>query len=330
MTITASAINSLPLGKDVYGDITNCFQDWRAAACDAIFSTPEPTDDTANTQWWIAILGNMAWAATVMFPPAFAVVGVAEVAAEAGLVIATGAREEATITRAVVAGASAATQAVSFLGAAAGSGVVAKVNEYQGKIKADGKDYIRHYVLSQIPRLQSAYVDVADDWAKRDLLNHLISLAGLAKHQRSGSYDLTDEDFLDYYKSAKGADQRYRTVWEDLVFPNFLTTFDRGQEGLEDFFSRELKVAFQQFEDQWNAYTAEAARNFSGVGRYLQLTPFVPRLTYPGLPTHLNLAAQNLHRSRVGTATNGRSDAQFYPPYSTPILPYGLSAAHNK
>jgi|SRR5689334_4136956 hypothetical protein len=104
MTITASAINSLPLGKDVYGDITNCFQDWRAAACDAIFSAPEPTDETANTQWWIAILGNMAWAATVMFPPAFAVVGVAEVAAEAGLVIATGAREEATITRAVVAG----------------------------------------------------------------------------------------------------------------------------------------------------------------------------------------------------------------------------------
>src|SRR2546423_14815566 len=104
MTRTASAINSLPLGKDVYGDITNCFQDWRAAACDAIFSAPEPTDDTANTQWWIAILGNMAWAATVMFPPAFAVVGVAEVAAVAGYAMVTWGLGGATMTRAVVAG----------------------------------------------------------------------------------------------------------------------------------------------------------------------------------------------------------------------------------
>ena len=115
MTVYDAAIKNLPLGQDVYGDITNCFQDWRAATCDAIFSAPEPTDENANTEWWIAILGNMAWAATVMFPPAFAVAKVAQVAAEEELVIATKGVVEETVTRAVVAGASAAIRRSRFL-----------------------------------------------------------------------------------------------------------------------------------------------------------------------------------------------------------------------
>jgi hypothetical protein len=154
-----SAIKNLPLGDNVHTDIVNCFQDWRAATCDAIFSAPEPEDENANTEWWIAILGNMAWAATVMFPPALAVVGVSQVAAEAGLVIATATREETTITAGGSGGRVRRYQGSLVLGAAAGSGVYAKVREYHGKIKADGEDYIRHYVLSQIPRLQSSYVD---------------------------------------------------------------------------------------------------------------------------------------------------------------------------
>jgi hypothetical protein len=191
-----SAIKNLPLGDNVHTDIVNCFQDWRAATCDAIFSAPEPEDENANTEWWIAILGNMAWAATVMFPPALAVVGVSQVAAEAGLVIATAAREETTITRAVVAGASAATKAVSFLGAAAGSGIYAKVREYRGKIKADGKDYIRHYVLSQIPRLQSSYIDVADAFIRNDLLDYLIMFADKRKMDKGDKKELTEDDFF--------------------------------------------------------------------------------------------------------------------------------------
>ena len=259
MTVYDAAVKNLPLGHDVYGDITNCFQDWRAAACDAIFSAPEPSDDNANTEWWIAILGNMAWAATVMFPPAFTVVEAA-----------------------VVAGASAATKAVSFLGAAAGSGVITKVREYRGKIKADGKDYIRHLVLSQIPRLQSAYVVIVDAWAKDDLIDYLIMFAEKEKEKHGGSGAVTEEEFFRYYKSAKGSEERYRMVWEWLVFPNSLTKFDRGQEGLEDFFSRELKETFEQFEQQWHAYTIEATRNYSGLGRYMKINLFVPHLTLSG------------------------------------------------
>ena len=136
----------------------------------------------------------MAWAANVMFPPALGVVG-----------------------GAVVAGASAATKAVSFLGAAAGSGVITKVREYRGRIKADGKDYIRHFVLSQIPRLQSAYVAVADAWARTDLLDYLIMFAVNEKDKHGVSGALTAEELFRYYKSAKGADERYRMVWEWLV-----------------------------------------------------------------------------------------------------------------
>ena len=107
-------------------------------------------------------------------------------------------------------------------------------------------------------------------------------------------------------------------VWEWLVFPNSLTKFVRGQEGLEDFFSRELKETFEQFEQQWHAYTMEATRNYSGLGRYMKINPFVPHLTYPGLPTHLNTVSQNLHRIRVGN--NVASGTRFYPQKSGAVL----------
>ena len=113
---------------------------------------------------------------------------------------------------------------------------------------------------------------------------------------------------LNIIRSAKGADERYRMVWEWLVFPNSLTTFDRGQDGLEDFFSRELKATFEQFEQQWQAYTLEATRNYSGLGRYMKINPFVPHLTYPGLPTYFMFWSQNLHRARVEAAGRGLTE----------------------
>jgi hypothetical protein len=56
------------------------------------------------------------------------------------------------------------------------------------------------------------------------------------KTDKGDKRELTEDDFFQYYRSAKGADDRYRMVWNMLVFPNTLTTFDRGQDGLEDFF----------------------------------------------------------------------------------------------
>lgn len=310
MPVSDAAINALPLGKDLYGHIRDCFLNWQQAACNAIFTAPDPQDSGATMEWWIALVGNMVWAATVFFPPSFVAAGVVEATVTAEAVASTA---TATVrTASVVASASAATKAASLVGAAVGSGVVVQLRSYGRNLKTDGKGYIRQYVLSQIPAIQSAYVAGADEIWGREVLNHLLSMAGLAKHERGGSYDLSDADFTSYYNSARGAEECARCVWEDHIFPGYLTTYDRGQLGLEDFFARQLKVALQQFDDQWDDYKREASRNFKSVRDYLKADPFVPDLTFPGLPANLNMVSQQRHRIRIRTGPPGRLDTKFH------------------
>src|SRR5215470_1489146 len=105
MPISDSAINALPLGKDVYDDLTYCLSQWQEAGYKAAMALPDPEDDNATVDWVITLVGNLAWAATVFFPPASAV-GV-------GAVVIKG-----------IGPASVATKATSMLGATLAAGTI--------------------------------------------------------------------------------------------------------------------------------------------------------------------------------------------------------------
>ena len=71
MPIRDAAINALPLGKDVYDDLTYCMQEWQNAGFEAVQGLAEPEEEGSTADWVITLIGNLAWAATVFFPPAF-------------------------------------------------------------------------------------------------------------------------------------------------------------------------------------------------------------------------------------------------------------------
>ena len=82
MPISDAAINALPLGKDVYDDLTYCLQEWQTAGSDAVMALPDPEAPNSQLDWVISLVGNLAWAATVFFPPAFAIAETATVVRE--------------------------------------------------------------------------------------------------------------------------------------------------------------------------------------------------------------------------------------------------------
>ena len=95
-------------------------------------------------------MGNLAWAATVFFPPA----------AEVGVVAAAG-----TVVKIGV-GTSRWSQAVSILGAAVGSGGVPKLNQFLHSGKAppqlnspEGKALLRRIITERVDKLKVAYQD---------------------------------------------------------------------------------------------------------------------------------------------------------------------------
>src|SRR5882757_9305926 len=111
MSISDAAINLLPLGKDVYDDLTFCMQEWENAGFEAVQAVSDPESDSSTFDWVVTLIGNLAWAATVFFPPARV----------AGSLIAT----ETSV----------ATKAVSMLGATLAADVVGKLGKLGGNLR---------------------------------------------------------------------------------------------------------------------------------------------------------------------------------------------------
>lgn len=88
-SVSDAAIAALPIWASNYANL------WLTAATTALAGAPEPEDAKARQNWWLALAGNLTWAATTMIAP------------------------EAT----------AAIRIMSFAGAAVGSGVLASKDE---------------------------------------------------------------------------------------------------------------------------------------------------------------------------------------------------------
>jgi len=229
MPISDKAIKDLPLGKDVEKAIMDCIQDWEGAIEWSIDHLPDPPVGFSWLDWGIGLAGNMLWAVTVFFPPAFAIAAPMEVARGGVLVAGTG--------KLVYASASTATKAASVLGAAIGSSgtqIGGLLRALDGELNSpEGKKFMHDFLMRQIGEMYNKFVEDADDWAQKDLLNHLIARWSL-KTKPNRTLD-NDDSFREFFNSAVGSSELRRYVWEKFVFPVPDLAFDKQKEGLEDF-----------------------------------------------------------------------------------------------
>lgn len=303
MPISEAALKALPLGKDVYDDLTYCMQEWQEAGYKAVTALPPPDDSDATLDWFISLVGNMAWAATVFFPPAFEAVAAAKLA-QKGIAIAA--------DKLIVASASAATKATSMLGAGLAAGIVPQLRKI-GKLNSpQGKEFLNGYLSTQVPDTLKSYASEADQWVQKELVNRMLS----ASDPRNNN----DAAFTTFYNSVAGAEARRRVVWNEFVFPDSRTPYDNkrgsdgsvqagGQAGLQQFIASGLKDALDDFDRQWDKYQddierfmlSKATRAVASLrGNYMFQHPFNPTLKYKGVPPALQ-ELQNSNRRKLKT-----------------------------
>jgi hypothetical protein len=286
---------SMRMGKDVYDDLTYCMQQWQEAGYKAAMGVPEPEKDT-SLEWAITLFGNLLWAATVFFPPAFVT---------------------ATAAKITIAAASTATKAASMLGATLAAGTLGKLINLDGKLNSQpGKQLMSEHLAAQVPALLKQYADDADLFMNNSLIFPIRDAyaARLSAAVRSNDDDHT-EQFKQFIGSVAGAQARRKAVWEKYVFLGQDTLYDNqadgqngtipgGQLGLQKVIGKELDLAVADFKRQWKNYNVAAERYASahsdrrsygrvptGWGQYItqvrlykQRTPFKPVFTYNGIP----------------------------------------------
>jgi hypothetical protein len=299
---------SLGMGRDVYDDLTYCMQQWQEAGYKAAMAMPEPA--TSDGEWVISLVGNLLWAATVFFPPAFV---------------------EATATKVAFATASTATNACSMLGSAVAAGVVGKLVNLNGNLNSHlGKQFMADYLSGQVPNLLKQYAADADAFINDILINSILDIYShsLPLDVQRGDEDYT-EQFKRYLTSVAGAEARRKTVWERYVFLGQDTFYDNrpdgldgtkqgGQLGLQKFIGKNLKAAAADFTRQWDAYERDAWRYAQSLYRpayvrgmvwnnkqqliykkdYQKTHPFNPVIAYKGIPVSLQ-RQQQANRTRL-------------------------------
>jgi hypothetical protein len=317
MPISDAAINALPLGIHVYDDLTYCMQEWQNAGFEAVQELPDPEDDDATVNWVICLIGNLAWAATVFFPPTR--IASALIATKVGAKAAVGGGlqiVEAEIALGSALAPSTATKAVSMIGATLAADVVGRLRKLGGDLRSPmGKAFLADYLGSQVPDLLKQYVAGADPWVRKDLLNHLISQYSLRFHPNPD--ESNDAGFMAFYNSVKGGEERRRYVWEDYVFPGGTTPYDNkpddkggkylgGRGGLKRQVGRHLESALKDFDQQWKKYQSDLHNYVNSIGDwrvmlparadYLRRHPFDPVLKYNGVPDGLQAQQQSNQR----------------------------------
>jgi hypothetical protein len=297
MSISDATINALPLGKDVLDDLTYCLQEWQTAGSDAVMALPDPEDPNSTVDWVISLIGNLAWAATVFFPPAFAIAAPVTVARDVGLV--------AGSEKLVFASASAATKATSMMGATLAAGVVPQLRQLGGKLNSpQGKRFLADYLGSQVPDVLAKYASEAEPWVQKDLINHLVTQYSL--RLRPNSNQNGDAMFTAFYNSVEGAEERRRSVWNDFVFPRYDTAYDNrpnspgGRVGLKNILIRQLADALDDFDRQWDAYLK--ATTLAIVNNYARfnfdrpnIPAFRPVLKFKGVPPKIQVQQEHNH-----------------------------------
>jgi hypothetical protein len=317
MPISDAAINTLPLGKDVYDDLTYCMQEWQNAGFEAVQGLPDPEEEDTTVNWVICLIGNLAWAATVFFPPTR--IASALIATQAGArpAIAGGLQiVKAELALGSALAPSTATKAVSMLGATLAADVVGRLRKLGGDLRSPmGKAFLADYLGNQVPDLLKQYAADANPWVRNDLTNHLIAQYALRFHPDPN--ESNDAGFTAFYNSVAGAEERRRYVWQDYVFPDDATPFDNkpdgkgggrpgGRGGLKQQIAGHLESALKDYDQQWKKYQSDLHNYVNSIGDwrvvvparadYLRRHPFDPVLKYSGVPDKLQAQQQSNQR----------------------------------
>jgi hypothetical protein len=200
----------------------------------------------------------------------------------------------------VFASASAATKAASVLGAAIGSSgtqIGGVLRALDGELNSpEGKKFIHKFMMLQIGPMYQKFVDDADDWAQKNLLNHLIARWSL-KTKPDRTQD-NDDSFREFYNSAVGSSELRRYVWEKFVFPVDDLAFDKQKQGLEDFLLVKLQEMADDYATQWKAYQVQL-RKSAGTGAGANAPrDFQPVIKFDGIPQDLQ-AMYETNRKKI-------------------------------
>jgi hypothetical protein len=247
--ISDEGVKDAITGTEVEQKVTDCLQDWSAAGGKAVQEMMEKqrqqdaadAAEAARVQFVISLIGNLAWAATVFFPPTTALVFAQTFSEIEGVATHTTPLKEFS--------ASAATKIVSVLGATVGSGTIAQFTQANGSF-----DWIavQDHLDELAPQIAKSLARVAQQWTDGYLANHMVKTFSTRKNLRTDHND--DRDFKEWVRSYEGGLELRRTVWEKFVFPVPGLEFDRKELGLKKFLVGKLTTLKTNYDRQYKDY----------------------------------------------------------------------------
>lgn len=240
--LSDQAIKQAILGKDIEQKVTDCLQDWAGACSDAVKEMMEKQRlqqdaEAAKAQFVISLIGNLAWAATVFFPPAAAVAVTKDFFGPGGYSGLTKIMESP--------GPSGVTKIVSVLGAAVGSGTINQLISPTGSLDWTA---IGHHLGELVPKIGDKLATVANEWKDSYLINHMIATFSLRTKPNINRSN--DEDFKDWCNGYEGGRELRKAAWEKFVFPVDGLSFALGQEGLKNFLLGKLTNLKTRYDTQ--------------------------------------------------------------------------------
>jgi hypothetical protein len=271
-------------GTEVEQKVTDCLQDWSAAGGKAVQEMMEKqrqqdaadAAEAAKVQFVISLVGNLAWAATVFFPPAAAVVVTKDFFGPGGY--------SGPIKTLESPGPSAATQIVSVVGAAVGSGTIAQFVQANGSLDWMA---VQDHLDELVPQIATSLASVAQRWTTSYLADHMTKMFSTKKNLRTDQND--DNEFKAWVRSYEGGQELRRTVWEKFVFPVAGLEFDRREAGLKKFLVGKLTDLKTSYDRQYKDYVKQRT---SAYWIYFQQTG-----GYTG--THMDFRTWNMVRGNL-------------------------------
>jgi hypothetical protein len=203
-----------------------------------------------------------------------------------------------------------ATKAASMLGAGLAADTVRKLFTRPPNT-ASAKAFLRDAVAAKQDELRKMYVDNADEWIKRVLVNHVIATLSVAIGKAFGSGAtkqryVSDQD-LQAVTVRSQAELRDYTV-EDFLFPGAPFSASNQSAGMRSFMVKELQGALLDFNRQYDYWIGGRSlyikqnSNYDDLMRtkaqenqlgeeYARQSPFDPQLRFTGVPAGVKMAA---------------------------------------
>lgn len=241
--LSDEAINNTIRGADVEQKVTDCLQDWAHAGSDAVqemMRLQKLQDDSSREQFVISLIGNLAWAATVFFPPAAAATPF--MTASRGVHLPPKQYFDKSGTPAIA-------KIVSVLGAAVGSNTLGQL------LDAKSLDWpaVGDHLGELVPEIRKNLKDAADSWIALDLRSHMTMMFSLQTHPDYNKSN--DDEYRNWYSTFGAGDELRKTVWERFVFPvSTGLEYGQGEQGLKKFLIRKLTDVKIKYELQYSNY----------------------------------------------------------------------------